>query len=78
MPVPMIVRIVAVRKPRLMGAIADLSFSVARTEKTPAMEASTPMARAATGKIMPTTGLSSPIDSKAATPRMIEATRVTS
>ena len=42
----MTVSTVAVRKPRLMGAMADVSLSVARTEKTPAMEASTPMARA--------------------------------
>ncbi len=74
----MMVRMVAVRKPRLIGAMADLSFSVARTANTPTIEASTPMARAATGKIRPTTGFSTPMDSKAATPRMIEATRVTS
>ena len=41
--VPMIVRMPAVRKPRLIGAIALLSFSVARTEKTPTIDASTPM-----------------------------------
>ena len=35
------------------------------------------MARAASGKIKPRAGFM-PIDSKAATPRMIEATRVTS
>ena len=65
------------RKPRLMGAMADLSFSVAFTANTPTIDASTPMARAMTGKMRPRAGLA-PIDRKAATPRMIEATRVTS
>ena len=45
------VRMPAVRKPRLIGAIADLSFSVARTENTPTIDASTPMARHASGKM---------------------------
>ena len=65
------------KKPRLIGAIALRSRSVARTEKTPMIEASTPIARAATGKMRPSAGLA-PIELKAATPRMIEATRVTS
>ena len=60
-----------------MGAIALLSLSVARTAKTPTIDASTPMARATTGKIRPSAGLA-PIDLKAATPRMIDATSVTS
>jgi K(+)-stimulated pyrophosphate-energized sodium pump len=42
------------------------------------IDASTPMARAATGKIRPATGFSMPRLWNAATPRMIEATRVTS
>jgi hypothetical protein len=67
----------AVMNPRLIGAIADLSFSDARTANTPTMEASTPIARAITGKIRPSTGLA-PIDSNAVTPRMIDATSVTS
>jgi hypothetical protein len=44
-PVPMTVRIPAVRKLRLIGAMADLSPSVARTANTPTIDASTPMAR---------------------------------
>src|SRR2546430_2238579 len=40
----------AVKNPRLIGAIALRSRSVARTENTPTIDASTPMARAATGK----------------------------
>ncbi len=73
----MTVRIPAVRKPRLIGAMAVRSRSVARTANTPAIEASTPMARTITGKINPSTGLA-PIEANAATPRMIDATRVTS
>jgi len=53
MSVPMIVSTPAARKPRLIGAIALLSLSVARTEKTPTIEASTPMARAPSGKSAP-------------------------
>ena len=49
----MIVRMPAVRKPRLIGAIARLSFSVARTENTPTIDASTPIARAPSGKSAP-------------------------
>ena len=64
-------------KPRLIGAIADLSLSVARTANTPTIDASTPMARAASGKTRPSAGFS-PIDWNAATPRMIDATSVTS
>src|SRR2546421_445148 len=37
--VPMIVRMPAVRNPRLIGAIALLSLSVARTENTPTIDA---------------------------------------
>ena len=65
------------RKPRLIGAMADLSRSVARTWNTPTIEARTPMARITTGNTSPRAGLA-PIELKAATPRMIEATRVTS
>ena len=65
------------RKPRLIGAIADLSLSVARTANTPTIDASTPMARAASGKMRPSAGFM-PIDWNAATPRMIDATSVTS
>jgi K(+)-stimulated pyrophosphate-energized sodium pump len=39
--------------PRNPATIADLSFSVARTMNTPMIDANTPMARAATGKIRP-------------------------
>ena len=49
----MIVRMPAVRKPRLIGAIALLSFSVARTANTPTIDASTPMARAPSGNSAP-------------------------
>src|SRR2546423_4225427 len=59
--VPATVSTLAVRKPRLIGAMADLSLSVARTAKTPTIDASTPMARATTGKMRPSTGLA-PID----------------
>ena len=41
------------RKPRLIGAIADLSFSVARTANTPTIDASTPSARAPSGNSAP-------------------------
>ena len=74
---PITVRMLAVKNPRLIGAIALRSRSVARTENTPTIDASTPMARAATGKMRPSAGLA-PIERKAATPRMIDATRVTS
>ncbi len=67
----------AVRKPRLIGAIADWSCSVARTVNTPAIDASTPTARATSGKIRPSAGFM-PIELNAATPRMIDATSVTS
>src|SRR5205823_5957493 len=52
----MMVRTPAVRKPRLMGAIADLSLSVARTANTPTIDASTPIARATSGKLRPRAG----------------------
>ena len=51
--VPITVRIPAVRKPRLIGASAERSSSLARTANTPTMEASTPMARAASGNKAP-------------------------
>ena len=41
----------ATRKPRLIGLRALVSPSLAFTAKTPAIEATTPMARAASGKI---------------------------
>ncbi len=77
----MIVRRPAVRKPRLIGAIADLSFSVARTANTPTIDASTPTARAASGNSAPAahnSGLCGKIAWNAGTPRMIDATSVTS
>ena len=67
----------AVRKPRLIGFMASVSPSLARTAYTPAMEAMTPIARAATGNTRPRAGFA-PAAWKAGTPRMIEATRVTS
>ena len=60
-----------------MGLRAFVSPGRARTANTPTIEASTPMARAARGKTRPRAGLA-PIELKAATPRMIEATSVTS
>ena len=65
------------RKPRLIGLSALVSPCLARTANTPAIEASTPMARAPSGKTRPRAGLA-PMELKAATPRMIEATSVTS
>jgi hypothetical protein len=79
--VPMTVRMPAVRKPRLIGAMADFSPSRAFTMNTPTIEASTPMARAASGNRAPAAhrpGFSGKICWKAGTPRMIDATRVTS
>ena len=55
----------------------DLGEYQARTAYTPKMEATTPMARAATGNTRPSAGFM-PIERKAATPRMIDATSVTS
>ena len=60
-----------------MGFKASVSSSLAFTAKTPAIEAITPMARAAKGNTKPRAGLR-PIELNAATPRMIEATKVTS
>ena len=57
--------------------MADLSLSVARTANTPTIDASTPIARAASGKIRPSAGFMW-IEANAATPRMIDATSVTS
>ena len=76
--VPMTVSRPAVRKPRLIGAIADLSLSVARTANTPTIDASTPMARAASGKIEAERRVERRSTANAATPRMIDATSVTS
>ena len=69
------------RKPRLIGAIADLSLSVARTVNTPTIDASTPSARAPSGNSAPaahSSGRSGKIAWNAGTPRMIDATSVTS
>ena len=67
----------AVKKPRLIGLSAFISPSRARTANTPAIDAITPIARAASGKTKPSAGFK-PIELNAATPRMIEATSVTS
>ena len=67
----------ATRKPLLIGLRAFVSPSLAFTANTPAIEATTPMARAASGNIRPSAGFM-PTELKAATPRMIEATSVTS
>src|SRR3954449_8417892 len=79
--VPITVRIPAVRNPRLIGAIAERSLSVARTANTPTIDASTPSARAASGNSAPiahNSGLCGKISLNAGTPRMIDATSVTS
>ena len=60
-----------------MGLRALVSPGRARTENTPAIDASTPMARTPSGKTSPSAGLA-PMELNAATPRMIEATSVTS
>ena len=73
----MTVKTPATRKPRLIGLRALVSPSLARTAYTPKIEATTPMARAATGNTRPSAGFMS-IERNAATPRMIDATRVTS
>ena len=73
----MTVMMPAVRKPRLIGLRAFVSPSLALTAYTPTIEAMTPMARAASGNTRPRAGLA-PMAAKAGTPRMIEATRVTS
>ena len=61
----------------MIGFSAFISPSFARTANTPAMDAITPMARAASGKTKPSAGLR-PTALNAATPKMIEATSVTS
>src|SRR3954468_10683141 len=71
----------AVRNPRLIGAIADLSLSVAFTMNTPTIDASTPTARAANGNNAPiahNAGWLGNSALNAGTPRMIDATSVTS
>ena len=60
-----------------MGLRALVSPGLALTANTPAIEASTPMARTPSGNTRPRAGLA-PMELKAATPRMIEATSVTS
>ena len=75
--VPTTVSKPATKKPRLIGFNALVSPSFARTANTPAMDAITPIARAASGNTKPSAGLS-PTELNAATPRMIDATRVTS
>src|SRR5262245_66406178 len=47
--VPSTVRMPAVRKPRLMGVMADRSLAVDRTAKTATSDASTPSGRCANG-----------------------------
>ena len=74
---PTNVSVPATRKPRLIGRRALVSSALALTANTPAIEAMTPIARAASGKMRPSAGFM-PIALNAATPRMIEATRVTS
>src|SRR6185436_17266635 len=79
--VPRIVNTPAAAKPRLIGAIADLSLSFAFTTNTPTIDASTPTERAASGNSAPIAhswGLSGKIAANAGTPRMIDATSVTS
>ena len=49
----MIVKTLAMAKPRLIGFIAEVSLSVARTVKMPMIEAMTPTERAASGKTRP-------------------------
>ncbi len=64
-----------------MGLMAERSDSLARTANTPTIEASTPMARHPSGNRAPAAqrpGWSGNRFWKAGTPRMIEATRVTS
>jgi len=56
------------------AGVAELGLFDANT---PTMDASTPIARAASGKMRPRAGLA-PMDLNAATPRMIDATSVTS
>src|SRR5665213_1394257 len=77
MAVPPMVRMAAVHTPRLIGAMAFLSFLPARTTKTPTMVARMPMAGMAIGKI--TVLAASPlrwIDANAVTPRMMAAMMV--
>jgi hypothetical protein len=73
----MSVSVPATRKPLLIGLRAFVSPSLALTANTPAIDATTPIARAASGNTRPRAGLA-PTELNAATPRMIEATRVTS
>src|SRR5436305_3748996 len=51
--VPSTVRRPAVRKPRLIGDMAERSDSLAFTTKTPTIDANTPMARHPSGKMAP-------------------------
>ena len=78
----MIVRMPAVRKPRLIGAIAVLSLSVARTDEHAddrREHADARGRRAGTARPPPTAaGWCGKIAANAGTPRMIDATSVTS
>ena len=71
------VRMAAVHTPRLMGAMAFLSFLPARTTNTPTMVARMPMAGMAMGK-MTVLAASPPrwMEVKAVTPRMMAAMMV--
>ena len=55
----------AVRNPRLIGRNALVSPSLARTAYTPAIEATTPTARAARGKTNPSAGFAPIADGEA-------------
>ena len=77
------VRMAAVHTPRLIGAMAFLSFLPARTTKTPTMVARMPMAGMAIGKMTDfpaSTGFGcsgwAEIDEKAVTPRITAAMMV--
>ncbi|CAB4670779.1 unannotated protein [freshwater metagenome] len=61
----------------LIGLSASVSSGFAFTANTPKIDAITPIARAASGNTSPIAGLR-PIELNAATPRMMEATSVTS
>ena len=60
----------------MIGAMAERSRGVARTEKMPMSDASTPMPITTSGIVTPKTGLR-PMDVKAPVPRMSAATRIT-
>ena len=56
------VRMAAVHTPRLIGAMAFLSFLPARTTNTPTMVARMPMAGMAMGKMTVFGGVAGPVD----------------